>query len=370
MKSNKCGFNSIILYLLIILNLVSVSFAVSASIQNLGSLVGEAVSDDGSTVVGGGPGNLAHRWYNGTLEQLPNLPGHSQSHAADVSADGSVIVGTSEHYDVDTGAFLVSGFRWENGMLTNLGYLNPGYKYTKGMGVSADGSIIVGDSISSYDKQAYKWTQADGMQGLGYLPGQYTSYADAISSDGSIIAGYGSSVAGPVAIMWKDGMKTPLGDLSGGVYESMSFDVSNNGTIVGRSTSAQGQEAFRWTQETGMVGLGDFTGGRYLSWANAVTEDGSIVVGQGETDNGSVAFIWDELNGLRSIQYVLENDFGMDLTGWSLSKAIDITPDGSVIIGTGYYNQSYSTWMVTIPEPATLFLLGLGAVMLRRKHRA
>jgi probable HAF family extracellular repeat protein len=38
-------------------------------------------------------------------------------------------------------------------------------------GVSADGSVVVGNSQSANGLEAFRWTQATGMVGLGDLPG-------------------------------------------------------------------------------------------------------------------------------------------------------------------------------------------------------
>lgn len=38
---------------------------------------------------------------------------------------------------------------------------------------------------------------------------------------------------------------------------------------------------------------------------------------------------------MRSLQSVLETDYGLNLTGWDLQCAFDVTPDGSVIVGGG-----------------------------------
>jgi probable HAF family extracellular repeat protein len=64
--------------------------------------------------------------------------------------------------------------------------------------VSADGSVIVGDSAdASGQARAFRWTAADGMQNLSALyagsvgSGSYLAFAHAISADGRHIAGYG-----------------------------------------------------------------------------------------------------------------------------------------------------------------------------------
>ncbi|MFM7907659.1 MAG: PEP-CTERM sorting domain-containing protein, partial [Microcystis sp.] len=96
-------------------------------------------------------------------------------------------------------------------------------------------------------------------------------------------------------------------------------------------------EAFRWTQQTGMVGLGhlpsvDF---RFFSLASGVSGDGSVVVGYSESANGDEAFIWNSTQGMRSLQQVLTNDYGLDLTGWFLDRANAISADGLTVVGFG-----------------------------------
>ena len=74
-----------------------------------------------------------------------------------------------------------------------LGYLPgaPDSDFSHAVDVSADGTVVIG---SSGDAKAYRWTQATGMTYLGNGPGGLpTSIATAISGDGQTIVGsYGS----------------------------------------------------------------------------------------------------------------------------------------------------------------------------------
>ena len=119
--------------------------------------------------------------------------------------------------------------------------------------------------------------------------------------------------------------------------EGNAIDVSADGSvIVGSSNYDSGlAEAFRWTAETGMVGLGDLPGGAFSSQALGVSADGSIVVGHGTTAAGREAFIWDATNGMRNLKEVLESDFGLNLTGWTLREPRGPSSDGLVIVGSG-----------------------------------
>ncbi len=235
------------------------------------------------------------------------------------------------------------------------------------------------------------WTMALGsvahgvsFQGLGDLPGGgFFSQAFGVSADGSVVVGVGTSPSGTEAFRWTQaGGMVGLGGLVGPALFSIATAVSADGSVVvGESTSASGEEAFRWTQAGGMVGLGDLPGGALASFATAVSADGSVVVGRGMSALGGEAFMWDSVHGMRNLSDVLVGDFGLgaSLTGWTLTQATAISPDGLAIVGFGT-NPIGETeaWIANlgpaaVPEPSTLLFVGSGLAALatwRRFKRA
>ena len=253
---------------------------------------------------------------------------------------------------------------------TGLGNLAGGIFLSNAQDVSSDGSVVVGSSSSASSTEAFRWTQSGGMVGLGDLPGGiFYSIARDVSSDGSVVVGLGYSGLGWEAFRWtqSSGM-VGLGDLPGGSFYSNAWGVSSDGSVVVGASNAS--EAFRWTQSSGMVGLGDLPGGSFYSAAQDVSSDGSVVVGYGSTSLGNEAFIWDATNGMRNLRTVLVNDFGLDLTGWTLKQALGISDDGSTIVGygtnTGGQTEAWvadlSTTAEPIPEPSTIFLFSIGGL--------
>ena len=126
-----------------------------------------------------------------------------------------------------------------------------------------------------------------------------------------------------------------------------------------------------------MVGLGDFEGGDFASGANGVSGDGSVVVGSGSAAGTAIepsihkAFVWTEREGMQDLA-VLLTSLGIDLRGWRLTVAEDISRDGKTIVGWGV-NPSGQTegWIAVIPEPSTVFLMGMGLIGLGiRSQRA
>jgi probable HAF family extracellular repeat protein len=58
-------------------------------------------------------------------------------------------------------------------------------------GISSDGQVIVGFGTGPQGLEAFRWTEAMGMVGLGELPGgDHYSSAIATTADGSIIVGH------------------------------------------------------------------------------------------------------------------------------------------------------------------------------------
>ena len=152
----------------------------------------------------------------------------------------------------------------------------------------------------------------------------------------------------------------------------MSADGS---TVVGQSAvGSTPWEAFRWTEAGGIEGLGSLSSAFGGSEAFGVSGDGSLVVGTSPSDTGSTAFIWDEEHGMRAIAQLLVDELGLDLTGWTLTRATDISADGSVIVGWGENpNGDSESWIAVIPEPSTGWLVAAGLAglgCLRRARRA
>ena len=132
-----------------------------------------------------------------------------------------------------------------------LGDLPGGTVASHANGISADGLTVVGASqggVNDYT-EAFRWTQAGGMVGLGFLrQGTYSLALDA-SGDGSVVIGYSGIGFGRLsAFRWAGGFMDSLGYLPGDSLYSEGYGISPGGTsIVGISYTGSHREAFRWT---------------------------------------------------------------------------------------------------------------------------
>ena len=367
-----------VLFLIATLN--SIACAAPYTFTPLGDLPGGvffsrayAVSADGSVVVGRGTpasGAEAFLWTSGGgMVGLGALASGFSSFGWGVSADGSVVVGQSG------GAS--EAFRWTSGGgMVGLGDLPGGSVASQALGVSGDGSVVVGQSISSNGNEAFRWTNGGGMVGLGDLPGgNSSSFAYGVSTDGSVIV-WRSDIAGGVhSFRSSSGCElVGLGDLPGGSYFSHAYDVSADGAVVvGRGTSGSGTEAFRWTSGGGMVGLGDLPGGSFDSLALGVSGDGSVVVGRGNGALGPAAFVWTSGAGMQNLRDMLIAGGATGLTGWILDHATDISADGKTIVGKGINPLGeQEAWVATVLEPSTIALAAVasaGALACARRRR-
>ncbi|MEB3123258.1 MAG: PEP-CTERM sorting domain-containing protein [Snowella sp.] len=292
---------------------------------------------------------------------LPYSSYFSSYYANGVSADGSVIAGRSD-YIIDSIPVSSEAFRWtESGGMVDLGYLPDDFSYSDANGVSADGSVIVGSSTSFNGRKAFRWTESGGMVSLGDLPGGDSfSQANGVSADGSVIVGSSDSVNGIEAFRWTEsGGMVGLGDLPGGSFSEANGVSADGSVIVGRSDSVNGDEAFRWTESGGMVSLGDLPGGDSNSYANGVSADGSVIVGRSYGDNGNEAFHWTQGKGMVSLKETLIGK-GLDVSGWTLYSATAISADGFTIVGNGINPSGQREgWVANlspepIPEPLTI----------------
>jgi len=245
---------------------------------------------------------------------------------------------------------------------TGIGDLPGGAFASRAFGISADGNVVVGSSVSSLGTQAIRWDVEAGIVALG--PAR--SLANDVSKDGTIAVGS----AGQGAVVW-EGLTTAV------ILERThgARGVSLDGTVfVGDTPTPDGTFAFRYSESTGLVLLptldsfvrntgwdisGDGStvvgevqgtvvgedlqitdvavrwtdtgeiivlGAKPPSDARAVNEDGSVIVGsQGDGGiNAFEAYRWTEESGVVGLGH---------LEGGFRSEALAVSEDGTRVVG-------------------------------------
>ena len=361
------------------------ALAQSVSITGLGDLPGgkfrsraNSVSADGRVVVGESYvddsfiAERAFRWTRAggmeNLGKLADVPGYSTAKA--ISADGNWIVGSS-HSTRGFEAFR----RSPTGEMEGLGAIIGGPVVSHGTGVSNDGRTAIGYAFYAQQRtEAFRWREGEGMQGLGFLGGQYarSSAAYAMSPDGSRIVGVSSYGVGEVAFLWTEetGMVS-LGGLTTDYPSSTARDISDDGRVVVGQSSLNGRgRAFVWTQDGGMVPIAPTNEWGPITRATGVNADGSIVIGTGQL--GEIfSFVWTPSAGYQILEdYLLR--FGLDVTaqGWTRLQVSDITPNGRFIVGEATNpNGDQEAFLIEIPAPSVASLMAFASLVATRRRR-
>lgn len=165
---------------------------------------------------------------------------------------------------------------------------------------------VTGQSTHTLGTEAFVWTPAGGLVGLGLMPGstlQDTRGRDI--NDLGQVTGYGVSRNGQEAFIWDavNGI-VGLGDLAGGGFEGAGLAINNLGQVVGWSDTDAGIEAFIWDAHNGMLGMGDLPGGIFESRARDINNAGHVVglsVEPGSFGNG---FYWTSGSGMAGIGFL------------------------------------------------------------------
>jgi probable HAF family extracellular repeat protein len=308
-----------------------------------------AISVDARVVVGvsaSARGNQAFRWtVDGTLQALGMLPGYTAySQAYAVSADGSVVVGQSLKEDGVTGR----AFIWtaESGMQP-LGALPDWVTSSQASGVSADGQTVVGvaqgkDPNYIGDKTlCFFWTAEEGFHLFGdFLPAVAVGTecrAYGISGNGQVVVGearYGIVNLRPALEGFRFTRDTgllPLGFVDPQNPQSSAASASATGSVIGGAS---------------LAGRGDFTFGSPMRWSTSAGPTwlayGSLGVTQAVSADGThmaggagdpgTAFVWDIDNGYHNL-YGLLMELGL-LEGYSPISVYGMSGDGHVVVGS------------------------------------
>jgi uncharacterized membrane protein len=323
------------------------------------------VTPDGQVVVGTSDGRVFRWTAAGGVEFLSPADWAYTLRAA-VSDDGTVIASTL----VDTVNNLVSAARWTQvGGWSFLGCLpgvpptpDPTPQCSTGYDISGDGSTIVGLAWhgDTYRAEAFRWTQAGGMVGLGQPTGA-SSRASAISADGSVIGGFFEHES------W--GVRRPVRWVGGGAPD-LFIDPYTMGEVSGLSTTGEllageallldssGFPIPPWTVTKGFV-YSAATGFQYVlpiedfdpfmtemnAGGNGIS-DGGIVVGWSGTIGpwGAVypAIYCPGSERMRDLSVVL-TEAGVTIPpDVLLLSATAITPDGATVVGQALNGTTFN----------------------------
>jgi probable HAF family extracellular repeat protein len=256
------------------------------------------------------------------FEGLGSLPSFQESYAQAISSDGHVIVGYVPQGRTDE----QEAFRWTKASgMVGLGYLPSASYGSAAWATNADGKVVVGNAVHQNcqgcggTRRASRWQARLSIEDLPFVAGHYNGYANGVSADGSVVVGfsYGSPSSETRWMRWtKQAGPEDLGD---GYATGVSADGR---TIVGIAYD-QRPQAMRWTEHEGRIMLGGVEP-YWDSAAAAVNADGSIVVGWSVGPSGSRAFRWQKGTGALSLG---------TLPGDNYSVASATSADGAVVVG-------------------------------------
>jgi hypothetical protein len=184
--------------------------------------------------------------------------------------------------------------------------------------MSGDGSTVVGRTSSSF---AARWTPTGGLQVI-QVPGAANSDAYAVSPDGSEIVGTMSTSGQSHAFIW---------------------DAQNGGRIL---TSLSGPA---------------------LDVAAGISADGSVIVGSSNLGSTTQPVIWTP-SGSSLLSDILHGAGIHDLDSFAHLQAAAVSTDGTRLL-VNDFGMGNGQWIVTIPGPGTIAVLGVGSLLARRRLR-
>lgn len=322
------------------------------------------VNDSGVVALEAGTSTSAtvgFTWNAGAFTPLPTIVAAGSNARATVRSinNAGTVVGNSYG---PGGLFDQRGAVWDaSATLTDIGRYNNSNTF---LSDTNELGVIVGNS-----NRAFSYTSGGGYVEFSALNGSTTANASAINENNWVVGSSQAEVSPGVnqtrATVWKpDGTKLNLDILDIPGQEdttSVAFGVNDNNEVVGYFGNVLAfSHAFYWSESTGMIDLGA-PGGR-SSFANDINNSGMIVGYASFSANPQQqAYLW-----YQGMAYNL-NDFLPQGSGWVLNEAYGINEVGD-IVGRGTFNGQTQAFLLRVPEPGSLALLGLLSVLALRRR--
>jgi probable HAF family extracellular repeat protein len=296
------------------------------------------ISADGSIVVGTSNTGGAFRWSEADGYVL--IGGTNSSGGLSISADGQTIVGSATDLDgFENAAIWLGGTSWQT--LGGLGAACDAF-LSSSWGVSGDGSTVVGLGYNGCSHaRAFSWQQSTGMVDLGTLVPGKPSRANDISDDGHVIVGWNDNVQGlRLGVKWVDGVEQYI--MQGTNHNGEASAANRDGSIiVGRFCNfGSGGDAWVWNAATGDVTCVGLPSGGQLGENNGLydTSDDGRVMGGWFHDNPNFREAVVYLDGMpRYLEDYLSLYGFPALSGWARSGAVlAVSANRRVLAGWGF----------------------------------
>lgn len=279
-------------------------------------------------------GNALFRWDDEEgMTDLGAIPGRGLVFThVDMSDDGAVVMATDGQ----------QAFRWtRTDGRVSLGQL-PGDVGAEAIAMSADGQVIVGNSVVLPDRayRVFRWTPSRGMVAIDLVPGSPSCETKGhMSDDGSVLFGLCKpAVAGQAQTLfrWTEATGTETIAVTDLPYaQVMPWSLSGDGTVLvgsfGRGSPPLPSEAgnlqtavFRWTLQAGLTRLVPPEGFLNCLAVEAVSSDGDVVIAGCNGPGAAGAVKWDAAGTAAALEVP---------PGFKSVMASSVTSDSHLIAG-------------------------------------
>jgi probable HAF family extracellular repeat protein len=176
---------------------------------------------------------------DGTMQELPPLPGDSTSAATAINDLGKV-VGISGACGIAVGGISAAhAVLWQNGVPIDIGNLG-GHSWNTPTAINNHGTVVGFSLLAGQDGtrnfEAFIWTSATGIRALGMPAGDIRSEALGINDKDQVV-GLSRAPSGLRAMLWRNGTMTDLNRLAlpGSPHLLYANDINDAGQIVGEA---------------------------------------------------------------------------------------------------------------------------------------
>lgn len=326
------------------------AYAQPVAMNDLGQVVGYTGNDE---PVGGEVPTLTWVWSPATGITFPGIEGHPSA----VNNAGQIVI--------------TGGARWTPGVgLEQLAVppnnINDNIAWSiNGAGVVAGHASFVTDDVNG---QGAVWPTPAVVQAIPKLPGATQgASASHVNDRGDVtgwsdVAPHGVPDTHSFLLTTAEGL-VGLGALPGDPT-NVPTGLNNLGHVVGVSGDTQltRQRGFFWTREGGMQELPQFGGRAFVPVA---LNDTDAVVGH-TAGQGGVPVYWTPLDGAYDLNALLDPS----AAGWTVGGVFDLNDAGQVLAAGARDGQPWYVLLTPVPEPAAATGLACLALVAKRRARA